>query len=89
MTFRTDPEDYINVAELRLVKTTLQNLHDPTDGPSRQKRGSVIRPVQLPQHLLEHARLAGYGLGPGICGGSVSVSFLWFGGALIPKEYAG
>eukprot|EP00435_Cladocopium_sp_Y103_P029495 s2903_g7.t1 len=30
-------------------------------GMQRQKRGSLIRPVQLPQHLLEHARLAGYG----------------------------
>ena len=29
--------------------------------PSRQKRGSLIRPVQLPAYLLEHARLAGYG----------------------------
>ena len=27
----------------------------------RQKRGSLIRPVQLPAYLLEHARLAGYG----------------------------
>ncbi|CAJ1374608.1 unnamed protein product [Effrenium voratum] len=32
-------------------------------GMVRQKRGSVIRPVPLPEHLLEPARLAGYGHG--------------------------
>ena len=31
---------------------------------ARQKRGSLIRPIQLPEHLLEPARLAGYGGGP-------------------------
>ncbi|CAK9000841.1 unnamed protein product [Durusdinium trenchii] len=32
-------------------------------GVQRQKRGSIIRPVELPQHLLEAAKLAGYGAG--------------------------